>query len=358
MPSSPWCAAAEASVPSATRSKNSKEPLMPTALPSEAPAPRPSMTQAPAPTLVHSVEELPPVDFQEASERPAAQLVVVTSKQDRDRLRLVLPDLCAVVWDTSRIDVDLAALQAREGRRAFIWLAREKTVDWLGFHLSEMGYAVNVIKKLAGAKHDHVMAQPGAEIQSWVKANMKPWTAPAFDDPIDVIPEPVTQQPPAPEPAAVMAHEEAADALTALARQQGIPAIGKRLRIDDWTAMGLHISQGKPTPNVSNISMLFDHIKPGEIWYDTFRQSIMTVDGPGRPARRWTDADDIRLTIEVQRNCGMVRASKSAVSDAVIEFAMRNLKDELKEYVLGLAGHWDGVNRIETAFETLFGFKR
>jgi predicted P-loop ATPase len=120
--------------------------------------------------------------------------------------------------------------------------------------------------------------------------------------------------------------------------------------------MGLHISQGKPTPNVSNVSMLFDHIKPGEIWYDTFRQSIMTTDGPGRPARRWTDADDIRLTIEVQRNCGMVKVAKGTVTDAVIEFAMRNLRNELREYVMDLK--WDGVKRIDTAFEELFGLKR
>jgi predicted P-loop ATPase len=310
----------------------------------------------PAPTLVHSVEELPPVDLSPAIERPQAQLVIVTSASDRDRLRLVLPDLCAIVWDTTRIDVDLAELQAREGRRAFIWLAREKTTDWLGFQLTEMGYAVNVIKKLAGNKHDQVMAQSGSEIQSWVKAHMNAWVAPAIDEPVDVIPDPVVEQPPAPEPAAVMAHEEAADALAALARQQGIPAIGKRMRIDDWTGMGLHISQGKPTPNVSNVSMLFDHIKPGEIWYDTFRQSIMTVDGPGRAARRWTDADDIRLTIEVQRNCGMVKVAKGTVTDAVVEFAMRNLRNELREYVMDL--QWDGISRIDKAFEDLFGVQR
>lgn len=314
------------------------------------------MSPTPPPTLVHSVDELPPVDFSPAIERPTAQLVIVTTTADRDRLSLVLPDLCAVVWDTVHIDVDLSALQAREGRRAFVWLSREKTIDWLGFQLSEMGYAVNVIKKLAGVKHTTLMAQTGSEIQAWVKANMTAWAAPVFDEPVDVIPDPVIEQPPAPEPAAVMSHEQAADEMAALSRAKGIPAIGKRLRIDDWASMGLHISQGKPTPNVSNVSMLFDHIKPGEIWFDTFRQSIMTVDGPGRPSRRWTDADDIRLTIEVQRNCGMVKVAKGTVTDAVVEFAMRNLRNELKEYVLAL--EWDGVRRNDTAFEELFGLKR
>lgn len=323
------------------------------------------MSPSPHPTLVHSVEELPPVDLSPAIERPSAQLVIVTTSADRDRLRLVLPDLCAIVWDTVHIDVDLSVLQAREGRRAFIWLSREKTIDWLGFHMTEMGYAVNVIKKLAGAKHESLMAQSGADIQSWVKTNMTPWSPPVVDEPVDVLPEPAQPPPlptPIPEPvmdeaeATVAAHAEAADALAALSRAKGIPAIGKRLRIDDWASMGLHISQGKPTPNVSNVSMLFDHIKPGEIWYDTFRQSIMTIDGPGRPARRWTDADDIRLTIEVQRNCGMVKVAKGVVADAVVEFAMRNLRNELREYVLGL--EWDGVKRINFAFEDLFGVKR
>lgn len=289
----------------------------------------------------------------------------------------MLPALCPIVWDTNRIDVDLTPLHAREGRKAFIWLSREKVIDWLGFQLSEIGYEVILIKKLAGPKHEQVMCLSGSEIQTWVAANRKAWVAPVFDEPIDVVPDPVPDraldrtpdrlrapvpdpQPAPPEPAAPpsapITHDEAADALAAMARAQGIPAIGKRLRIDDWQAMGLHISQGKPTPNVSNVSMLFDHIKPGEIWFDTFRQSIMTVDGPNRPARRWTDADDIRLTIEVQRNCGMVKVGKGTVTDAVIEFAMRNLRNELKEYVLAL--QWDGIPRIDTAFEDLFGLKR
>lgn len=262
----------------------------------------------------------------------------------------MLPDLCAIVWDTHCIDVSLEALQSREGRRVFIWLSREKTIDWLGFHLAEMGYAVNLIKKLAGAKHDQVMAQSGSDIQGWVKANMTPWSAPVFDEPIDVVPDAE------PAPVSEVSHDEAGDAVAAIARAKGIPTIGKRLRIDDWSSMGLHITQGKPTPNVSNVSMLFDHIKPGEIWYDTFRQSVMTVDGPGRAARRWTDADDIRLTIEVQRNCGMVKVAKGTVSDAVIEFAMRNLKNELRDYVMGL--EWDNKKRVDFAFEDLFGVKR
>lgn len=326
---------------------------MPTELPSVAPVPRQPSNPAPRPTLVHSIDNLPPVDLSPAVLRPTAQLCFVATKEDKARLNIELPDLCAIVWGDAGTDVDLSELVGRSEPKAFIWLAKERIVDWLGFQLSEVGYRVRIIKKLSNTKHAKVMAGLGSEIQAWVKANTSEWTAPVIDEAIDVLPDkPAAADPPPAEP---MSHDEAADALAAMARAQGIPSIGKRMRLDDWTSMGLHITQHKPTPNVSNVSLLFDHIKLGEIWYDTFRQSIMTVDGPGRPARRWADADDIRLTIEVQRNCGMVKVAKGTVSDAVVEFAMRNLKNELRDYVMGL--QWDGVKRIDGAFVTLFGVK-
>lgn len=127
-------------------------------------------------------------------------------------------------------------------------------------------------------------------------------------------------------------------------------------RIGHWRQLGLRLSASKPIPNLSNLSIVLGQIREGQIWYDEFLQKIMTASSdPDEPPREWTDADDIRMTIEVQSLCGITNASKQIVRDAVIEHAYKDIRNELQHWLRKL--EWDGEPRIESFFIDICGAK-
>lgn len=303
--------------------------------------------------------------FALALERPTQQLLIVPSAQARDQLAATVKGITCLAWEDGA-RADISPLLKRSGRRVFLWLSNEGTLSWLGETLFSAGYEVSVVQ-WPGDEFDTVAQRPWPELRSWVLEHVNPWTPPAPVD--DILPAeapgaPVaaseeveaTPTPPSPKKrlnARQKAMKEHEEELARAAAEQGVALRGGGMTIDDWMRLGLHITNGAPTANVSNISLIFDEIKQGEIWYDSFLQTIMCRDGRKEGAeRRWTDADDIRTTIEVQRGCGVPKAAKAVVADAVIEYAMRNVRNSLTDYVHSLT--WDGVPRIDQAFCDLF----
>ena len=305
--------------------------------------------------IVHSQLAVPLVDWTPALEQPTKQLLIVGSPEHAQALTAIVRGIAVLSWGAAGTSVDLATLLRRDGRKVFIWLHNERTREWLCERLDALGYQVTVLPP-AG---EEVMTDWDT-LKAWVMASKTPWERIPAPEEVDILPakappdpvaEPQTPKTSKPKGAKRQAIVEAQTELERIAVDKRIALEGS-MHIDDWMRLGLHITSGKPTGNVSNVALLFDSIKPGAIWYDEFLQAIMTRGGDGK-TRRWTDADDIRTTIEVQRRCGVPGAHKTIVSDAVIEFAMRNVRNCLKEYVMGLV--WDMVPRLAHVLEDLFG---
>lgn len=130
----------------------------------------------------------------------------------------------------------------------------------------------------------------------------------------------------------------------------------ERMGIDGWTRMGLELANGRPVPNVSNVSLVIGHAYDGEVWYDEFLRRIRTHTADRESTRDWTDADDIRVTIRLQREFGMTKVSKEIVSQGVIDQAYRHVHNELVDHLEALPP-WDGTPRIEMFFIDCVGSK-
>ncbi|MDU4059431.1 MAG: VapE family protein [Pseudomonas oryzihabitans] len=102
----------------------------------------------------------------------------------------------------------------------------------------------------------------------------------------------------------------------------------------------------EPYNNLANgIAILRHHPTfAGLIWYDTFRQEIMTTWDCEQP-RVWVDADKLRVTEYFQRKLGMVKFGDDTVEKAVIAVAQDDQRDELAGWLNGL--QWDGQPRLE-----------
>lgn len=109
--------------------------------------------------------------------------------------------------------------------------------------------------------------------------------------------------------------------------------------------------KGKILPNLNNAVRIFEHDPEltGAIWFDDFLQRPMT----GNPITEWTDADDLKTTLYIQRTRGVARIGRDTVSQAALTVAFRHRRNCVGDYFESLS--WDGVERIQHFFEDHFG---
>ena len=93
----------------------------------------------------------------------------------------------------------------------------------------------------------------------------------------------------------------------------------------------------------------------GQVWYDEFLDSVMTVGTDGKP-RRWVDADDVRFQAYLQGTMGLATAPRKAAEDAVLLHAFENKRNACREFMDSLT--WDQTPRLESLFEDAFGAAR
>jgi predicted P-loop ATPase len=84
-------------------------------------------------------------------------------------------------------------------------------------------------------------------------------------------------------------------------------------------------------------------------YFDEFLNRIIT----GNPPQEWCDADDIHLTVEIQRKKKMPKMGHDTVAKAVIAVASKNKKNCAKDWLESL--RWDKEPRIAHFFEDHFG---
>lgn len=111
-----------------------------------------------------------------------------------------------------------------------------------------------------------------------------------------------------------------------------------------WLAWGLERNgNGLPITNLNNAVAVIesDPQLRGLVWFDEFLNRVMT----GSPAREWTDADDIDLTLYMQRMIGISKLGRETVSQAVTSYARRNKRNCVREFIE--ATPHDGQARID-----------
>lgn len=130
------------------------------------------------------------------------------------------------------------------------------------------------------------------------------------------------------------------------------------LLIDLWVKAGLAMStNGSPIANLDNCVRIVEKEKSlqGRIWWDAFRQRLMTTWGnaTGAPPREWGDVDDIRLNLYVQRDYGIGKIPAGPVHDAAVIVGHRAQRNELVEWIHGLK--WDAKPRLAQLLPLGFG---
>lgn len=130
------------------------------------------------------------------------------------------------------------------------------------------------------------------------------------------------------------------------------PSMGINALVMD---LGLAVThQGNPICNADNVMRILEgfHQFKGSIWYDEFYNKIFTTWGSQGP-RTWRDVDDINLMLVIQREFGMARISREAVSMAVVSYAHRNTRNEPQDWIQSLK--WDGIARLDMFFTDAYG---
>jgi putative DNA primase/helicase len=127
-------------------------------------------------------------------------------------------------------------------------------------------------------------------------------------------------------------------------------------QLTSWSALDLVLSdKGVPQANLDNAARLLERHPDviGRFWYDEFLGRILHTWNPGTEPAEWSDADDVRLALWVQRKLGIGRMAVGTVRDAVTAVAMAHRRNELRDWLLGL--RWDGQPRAHLLLTHGFG---
>lgn len=114
---------------------------------------------------------------------------------------------------------------------------------------------------------------------------------------------------------------------------------------------------GKPLANETNVDIALRHSPEwdGVLIYNELRQLVQVVEPPpigGTVPRDWTDADDIKTTIWMQKNGIQVRGRE--MSGSCVQTVARDRSvNPLRDWLNGLV--WDGTNRVDFWLNRYFG---
>lgn len=125
-----------------------------------------------------------------------------------------------------------------------------------------------------------------------------------------------------------------------------------------WERFGLtrggENGTGAPHANMNNVVLTLEQHQDlkGRLWFDEFLERIMTTLGSDEP-REWSDSDDVRLLLWMQRAMGIHKLGISSVRDAVVAYAMQSRRNEVQDWLAALA--WDGTDRLGWLMSDGFG---
>jgi predicted P-loop ATPase len=120
-----------------------------------------------------------------------------------------------------------------------------------------------------------------------------------------------------------------------------------------WDAWGLQVNdKGIPYLNLHNAALILeaDPRYKNSVYFDDFLQRVMRRNSP---EREWGDSDDLELMRHMQRDLGLPRMGREAVSQAVVDVAYRRRRNCVREWLDTLV--WDNESRIEHFFSDYMG---
>lgn len=209
----------------------------------------------------------------------------------------------------------------------------------------------------------------------WAQARVKPVTfsppepapAPAADDPATE-PAPVAEPPAAPEPAPEKPKRPRGKPNLGLVDHGGnvVPKTSDpepEPEMPESAALGrLNLglatnAKQNPHCNIDNAVRILAHHPQWKdaIYYDSFSQRVMWKDDVGR-VKPWDDADDLRLTVWMQRALGLPDMLDIVVHKAVSARAHECQRNPLTGWLNGLT--WDGEDRLLHLMPDGFGSVR
>lgn len=116
-----------------------------------------------------------------------------------------------------------------------------------------------------------------------------------------------------------------------------------------WERYALDCSKSGPFATADNITRVLEGSKEfndDAIWYDEFRERILTTwRSPDRP-REWNDDDDSCLLVHLQRTLSWHKLTMGPMREGFKAFLQNRRRNPLTEYLNGLT--WDGIERLPT----------
>lgn len=347
-------------------------------------------------------EPRPLQGLHELARRPQAPVLLVSGEKCREAAARALPGFVAVTWAGGDNNVGKADWTPLHGRVVTAWPDADPSgIRAMGEALAaaqagearilEVDDLVEPFGKGADIADLVAAGWQTGRIVEWAKARVRPWqpapetaTPPRGDGGADVAGSDrgsAPAGPTSPQGSEVVerkpATTDAPDATPAGEKPAGgKPARDKPAKpvngtvvdlpntppsasyesLTTWSALGLSLSdKGVPVANLDNAARLLERHPEvaGRFWFDEFLQRILTTWNIDDQPREWSDADDVRLALWMQRKMGIGRMAVGTARDAVTAVAMAHTRNEVREWLEALA--WDGTPRLQYLIPIGFG---
>lgn len=269
--------------------------------------------------------------------RPDAPVCLADSPAAALAAMDLLPEHVCVAWTGGVAGLASTDLTAVAGRHVLIWCGHQPTAKPCAKAVKAAGGLVTVARPTEG---DGWGALDAVEVE-WGPIEAADWLASQGVSPPHIS-APVIDAPDDP------------------SELEPVSQIERRL------SLGLdQSSKGQALTNLNNATLVLERDRNcrGLVWYDGFLQRVMTGNAsfppsdaahvPTKGPREWTDADDINLTLYMQRALGLQKIGVEIVTKAVIGHAYRTVKNCVRDWLDGLI--WDGTERIAHFFPDHFG---
>lgn len=314
--------------------------------------------------LVFFPEPRPLLGLDELSARPDDKVVLVEGEKARRAVAELLPGYVAVTWPGGSKAVSRVAWTPLRGRKVLVWPDADgpgtQAAEAICAILAAIGCGLRVVDTTGqpdGWDAADALAEGWDTRQTveWIKARVRSYTPP---------PEAQRPEPP-PEP---VARPIASDAPKRRLRSiPGGKTDGNTAKAPDtreqqdmawfqvWEQLNLdRNNNGAPLTNLNNaVRVLEQHpMFRGRIWFDEFHQKYFTDFETGE-IREWSDNEDLKATLYMQRALGLSKMSDDMVHRALILVARRNVRNEPRDWMESL--QWDGEDRVATFLTTYFG---
>lgn len=124
-----------------------------------------------------------------------------------------------------------------------------------------------------------------------------------------------------------------------------------------WQRYKLDCNKSGPYSTADNVSRVLaaaPEFSNDVIWYDTFRERILTTwKAEGERPREWSDNDDACLLVHFQRTLAWHNLSPTALHAGLTDFLEKHPRNPLQEYLNALV--WDGTERLPHFLTDAYG---